>query len=42
MPVTQNGVTPLMVASKRGQRDVVKVLLSNGADVTMVGVKVTM
>ena len=36
----QAGVTPVMVASRRGQRDVVKVLLSHGADVSMVGLKV--
>ena len=29
-----------MAASKKGQRDVVKVLLANGADVTIVSVKV--
>ena len=29
-----------MAASKKGQRDVVKVLLANGADVTIVGVRV--
>ena len=36
----QDGITPLMAASKKGQRDVVKVLLANGADVTIVSVRV--
>ena len=38
----QDGFTPLMAASKKGQKDVVKVLLANGADVTIVSVKVTL
>ena len=35
-------MTPLMAAAKKGQRDVVKVLLAHGADVTAVSVKVQM
>ena len=33
-------MTPLMAAAKRGQKDVVKVLLANGADVTAISIKV--
>ena len=33
-------MTPLMAAARKGQRDVVKVLLANGADVTAVSVEV--
>ena len=36
----QDGVTPLMAACWKGQRDVVRVLLASGADVTAVSVKV--
>ena len=33
-------MTPLMAAAIKGQRDVVKVLLASGADVTAISVKV--
>ena len=33
-------VTPLMAASRKGQRDVVKILFENGADITLVSVEV--
>ena len=34
-PLTQNGATPLIVASQNGHSDVVNILIRNGACVTM-------
>ena len=32
-PLTQNGATPLIIASQEGHSDVVNILIRNGADV---------
>ena len=32
-PLTQDGATPLFIASERGHSDVVNILIRNGADV---------
>ena len=34
-PLTQNGATPLYVASQNGHSDIVNILIRNGADVNM-------
>ena len=34
-PLTQNGATPLYVASQNGHSDVVNILIRNGADVNI-------
>ena len=35
-PLTQNGSTPLYIASENGHSDVVNILIGNGADVNLV------
>ena len=35
IPLTQDGSTPLNVASQNGHSDVVKILIRNGADVNL-------
>ena len=34
-PLTQNGATPLFIASNNGRSDVVNILIRNGADVNL-------
>ena len=34
-PLTQDGISPLYVASKNGHSDVVNILIRNGGDVNM-------
>ena len=36
-PLTQDGATPLFMASKNGHSDVVNTLIRNGADVNLSG-----
>ena len=35
LPLTQDGATPLFMASQNGRSDVVNILIRNGADVNM-------
>ena len=35
VPLTQDGTTPLFIASERGHSDVVNVLIRNGADINL-------
>ena len=35
IPLTQDGTTPLYIASQNGHSDVVNILLRNGADINL-------
>ena len=35
IPLTQDGTTPLFIASEHGHRDVVNILMQNGADINL-------
>ena len=35
LPLTQDGVTPLYIASQKGHSDVMNILIRNGADINL-------
>ena len=35
IPLTQDGATPLYIASEKGHRDIVNILIRNGADINL-------